>query len=165
MSPCLSVWCLWPVKQESEHAWITAVSTYYCVSHMTHSTHRTLRKSFVNFHLGWPEIIHPLPVLADPHVELLVTLLTPTHKRIATLPLSIINDSSMFDFPFYDSASTRDSISWYTLFEMHTARSVRGPEPRSGGGMHNRETTQSSGLGLASLEAYCFLCPLEKWWF
>lgn len=122
MPPCLSVWCLWPVKQESEHAWITAVSTYYCVSHMTHSTHRTLRKSFVNFHLGWPEIIHPLPVLADPDVGLLVTLLTPTHKRIATLPLSIINDSLInVWFPILRfSIHTRFYLMIYSLWNAYS---------------------------------------------
>lgn len=65
--------------------------------HVTHDPQYTQDSEkvlhVVNFHLGWPEIIHPLPVLADPHVGLLVTLLTPTHKRIATLPLLIINDS------------------------------------------------------------------------
>lgn len=72
----------------------SCVHILLCVTHdpqYTQDSEKVLH--VVNFHLGWPEIIHPLPVLADPHVELLVTLLTPTHKRIATLPLSIINDS------------------------------------------------------------------------
>lgn len=72
----------------------SCVHILLCVTHdpqYTQDSEKVLH--VVNFHLGWPEIIHPLPVLADPHVGLLVTLLTPTHKRIATLPLLIINDS------------------------------------------------------------------------
>lgn len=72
----------------------SCVHILLCVTHdpqYTQDSEKVLH--VVNFHLGWPEIIHPLPVLADPHVGLLVILLTPTHKRIATLPLSIINDS------------------------------------------------------------------------
>lgn len=81
---------------ETGDARITAVSTYCCVTHdpqYTQDSEKVLHVSLVNFHLGQPEILHPLPVLADPRVGPLVTLLTPTHKQIATLPLSIINDS------------------------------------------------------------------------